>query len=44
MRKILMIATIIAVVALTVLNLTYQDGIEPDVVYPFANQHITWEK
>ena len=37
-----MYVTIIAVLTLAVLNLTYQDGIEPDVVYPFANQHITW--
>ena len=37
-----MYATIIAVIALTVMNLAYQDGIEPDAVYPFANQHITW--
>ena len=42
MRKALLVVSILAVIALSVLNLTYQDGIEPDEVFPMANQHITW--
>ena len=42
MQKVIMWLSIIAVIALAVLNLTYRDGIEPDSVHPFANQHITW--
>ena len=44
MRKLLMWISILAVVALAVLNLTFQDGIEPDTVYPMANQKIIWGK
>lgn len=36
--------SILAVVALAVLNLTYQDGREPDAVYPMTNQKIAWAK
>ena len=42
MQKKLMILAILAVVALTVLNLTYKDGLEPDIECPMANKHITW--
>lgn len=42
MKKVIMWLSILAVVALAVLNLTYQDSIEPDVVCPMANQNITW--
>jgi len=41
MRK-LMIAAILLVVALAVLDLTYEAGPEPDVVCPMANRHIEW--
>lgn len=42
MKKLITIASIIAVVALAVLNLTYRFEREPDAVYPIANQYITW--
>ena len=42
MQKLIMWLSIMAVVALAVLNLTYQEPIEPDVVCPMANQNITW--
>lgn len=41
MRK-LMIVAILVVVALTALNLFYEDGIKPDAVYPMANRNIHW--
>ena len=44
MKRLVMIASVLAVIALAVLNLTYQFGPEPDAVYPMANQHITWTK
>ena len=37
-----MILPVIAVIALAVLNLTYQEGPEPDAVFPMCNQHIEW--
>lgn len=42
MSKIIMWASIVAVIALGVLNLTFSFGVEPDEVYPMANQRITW--
>ena len=42
MSKLIMWISILAVIALAVLNLTYTNEIDPDVVYPMANQHITW--
>lgn len=42
MRKFIMWLSIVAVIALAVLNMTYQFGPEPDVVYPMANQRIEW--
>lgn len=39
MKK-LMILAILAVVALAILDITYQPKTEPDVVCPIANQHI----
>ena len=42
MRKIALVVSILAVVALAVLNLTYRNELEPDVVYEMANQHIEW--
>ena len=42
MRKFLMILSVLAVIALAVLNLVYDDRIPPDVVCPMANQHIEW--
>ena len=41
-KRFLMILSIIAVVALSVLNLTYDDSMKPDEVFPMANQKITW--
>ena len=41
MRK-LMILAILAVVALGILNLTYEDGVKPDEVYEFSNRNIKW--
>ena len=42
MKKVLMVISILAAVAMAVLNLTYQFGPEPDVEYPMANQKISW--
>ena len=42
MQKIVMVVSILAVIALAVLNLTYQFGPEPDVVCQMANRNITW--
>ena len=42
MRKALMILSILAVVSLAVLNLTYHFGPEPDIVIPMANRNIEW--
>ena len=44
MKRLIMIASILAVIALAVLNLTDQFGPKPDVVYPMANHHIEWTK
>ena len=42
MKNAALILSVLAVIALAVLNLTYQDGLTPDEVYPIANQRITW--
>lgn len=42
MRKILLAVSVIAVIALSVLELTYRDTVKPDVVYDMANQRIEW--
>ncbi len=42
MKKLLMVVSVLALVAMVILNLTYDDSIKPDVVYPMANQHIEW--
>lgn len=42
MRKALLVVSILAVVALAVLNLTYHFGPEPDIVTPMANRNIEW--
>ena len=42
MRKIALISSILAVVFLIVLNLTYNFDAEPDAVFPMANQRIEW--
>lgn len=44
MRKLLMWISVLAVVALTVLNLTFDFSLKPDEVYPMTNQKIIWEK
>jgi hypothetical protein len=33
---------VLAVIALAVLNLTYDFGPKPDRVFPMANRNITW--
>lgn len=38
----MVIFPVLAVIALAVLNLTYNDRIEPDEVFPMCNQHIEW--
>ena len=40
--KVAMWLSILAAVALAILNVSYQFGPEPDVVYPMANQRIQW--
>lgn len=42
MQRIVMWLSILAVIALVVLNLAYDDRIPADEVYPMANQRITW--
>lgn len=42
MQKVAMWLTIVVVIALAVLNLTYDFGPKPDAVYPMANQNIEW--
>ena len=42
MQKVIMIISILAVIALAVLNIAYDDRIQPDSVYPIANQRIKW--
>lgn len=42
MRKFLLVFSVLALVTMAVLELTYKDGPEPDEVYPMANQHIEW--
>ena len=44
MKKFALVVSILAVIALAVLNLTYDDTLKPDEVYPMANQHIEWTK
>jgi hypothetical protein len=41
MQKTIMTILILAVIALTILNLVWKDP-EPDAVFPMANQHIEW--
>lgn len=41
MKKLTVLA-ILAVIALAVLNITYQPETAADAVYPMANQHIEW--
>ena len=43
MKKFVMWLSILAVAARVVLNLTYQFGPEPDMVFPMANQKITFQ-
>ena len=42
MQKFIARLLVILVVCLVVLNLVYDDGLEPDVVYPMANRNIEW--
>lgn len=44
MQKVITILAVLAVVALGVLNLTYDFGTKPDMVHPMANQHVEWIK
>lgn len=41
MRK-LMIFAILVVIAMAIVDLTYDDRIKPDRVYDMANRHIVW--
>ena len=40
--KKLMIICLIIALAMAVLDATYSERIEPDEVFPMANQHIVW--
>ena len=42
MQRKLMILSILAVVALVILNLVYKEGPEPDAEYQMANRNIVW--
>ena len=44
MRRFLLILSVVAAVALAVVDLAYDDRIPPDAVYPIANQGIQWSK
>ena len=41
MKK-LMIVCVVLALAMAVLDATYSEKVEPDGVFPMANQHITW--
>ena len=41
-KRFLMILSILAVICMAVLNLTWDDSMKPDEVFPMANQKITW--
>ena len=43
MKRVALVLSIIAAVAMAVLNLTYNFGTEPDAVYTIANQHVKWQ-
>ena len=43
MRKFLLIMSVVAVIALAVLNIVYQPETTADAVYPMANQRIEWQ-
>ena len=42
MKKALLVVSVLAVIALAVLNLAYHFGPEPDIVIPMANRNIEW--
>ena len=42
MKK-LMILAMIAAAVMAVIDLTYENKVQPDSVYPMANQNIRWE-
>ena len=42
MRKVVTVVLMVALTALTVLNLTYRTGPEPDEVYEMCNRNIRW--
>lgn len=42
MKRFALIASLLAVVVMAVLNLTYDFSIKPDEVYPMANVGIEW--
>lgn len=42
MRKFIMVVSLLAVVALWILNATYDFGPKPDAIYEMANKHIEW--
>ena len=41
MKKLMIICVLVAL-AMAVLDATYCERIEPDEVFPMANQHIVW--
>ena len=42
MKKVLICIEVLAMIALTAINLACSSGPKPDVIYPMANQHIEW--
>lgn len=42
MRKVILVLSILAAVALGILDATYDFGQKPDAVYDMANKHIEW--
>ena len=42
MKRFALIASLLAVVVMAVLNLTYDFSLKPDAVYPMANVGIEW--
>lgn len=43
MKRVILILSVLAAVAMGIIDFTYDDSIKPDTVHPMANQHISWQ-
>lgn len=41
-QKVLLVVSLIAVITMAIIDLTYDDRMKPDAEFPMANQHIEW--